>query len=99
MRPNADASAKYQTNKAAHLDYPTGLAEGWPIASGVIERTCRYLVADRMGITRAPWSVGGAEPVLKLGARARQRRPRRPPEVPSQPNNANTSTTFAVPKV
>lgn len=55
-------------NKAAYLDYPTALAAGWPIATGVIEGTCRYLVADRMDITAARWSVHGAEAVLKLRA-------------------------------
>jgi hypothetical protein len=67
-RTKADACATYLTNKAPHLDYPTALAEGWPIASGVIEGTCRYLVADRMDITGARWSVTGAEAVLKLRA-------------------------------
>ncbi len=64
----ADACAKYLTNKADYLDYPTALAQGWPVASGVIEGTCRYLVADRMDITGARWSVNGAEAVLKLRA-------------------------------
>jgi len=67
-RLKADACAKYLTNKADYLDYPTALAAGWPIASGVIEGTCRYLVADRMDITGARWSVNGAEAVLKLRA-------------------------------
>ena len=67
-RIKADACATYLTNKADYLDYPTALAEGWPIASGVIEGTCRYLVADRMDITGARWSVNGAEAVLKLRA-------------------------------
>jgi len=67
-RIKADAAAKYLTNKADHLDYPKALAAGWPIASGVIEGTCRYLVADRMDITGARWSVDGAEAVLKLRA-------------------------------
>ena len=67
-RLKADACAKYLTNKTNYLDYPTALAEGWPIASGVIEGTCRYLVADRMDITGARWSVNGAEAVLKLRA-------------------------------
>lgn len=67
-RTKADACATYLTNKAAYLDYPTALAEGWPVASGVIEGTCRYLVADRMDITGARWSVDGAEAVLKLRA-------------------------------
>ena len=34
----------------------------------VIEGTCRYLVADRMDITGARWSVEGAEAVLELRA-------------------------------
>ena len=67
-RAKADACAKYLTNKADYLDYPTALASGWPVASGVIEGTCRYLVADRMDITGARWSVDGAEAVLKLRA-------------------------------
>ena len=67
-RKKADACATYLTNKAPYLDYPTALAAGWPIATGVIEGTCRYLVADRMDITGARWSVEGAEAVLKLRA-------------------------------
>ena len=67
-RIKADACARYLTNKADYLDYPTALAAGWPIATGVIEGTCRYLVADRMDITGARWSVAGAEAVLKLRA-------------------------------
>lgn len=34
----------------------------------MIEGACRYLVADRMDITGARWSVEGAEAVLKLRA-------------------------------
>ncbi|MDQ6782848.1 MAG: ISKra4 family transposase, partial [Actinomycetota bacterium] len=67
-RLKADTCAKYLTNKADHLDYPTALAAGWPVASGIIEGTCRYLVADRLDITGARWSVEGAEAVLKLRA-------------------------------
>lgn len=67
-RTKADACATYLTNKAPYLDYPTALTAGWPIATGIIEGTCRYLVADRMDITGARWSVNGAEAVLKLRA-------------------------------
>ncbi|MGH9154142.1 MAG: ISKra4 family transposase [Acidimicrobiales bacterium] len=67
-RKKADDCARYLVNKAAYLDYPAALAAGWPIATGVIEGTCRYLVADRMDITGARWSVEGAEAVLKLRA-------------------------------
>lgn len=65
-RKKADDCARYLTNKAPYLDYPTALAAGWPIATGVIEGACRHLVKDRMDITGARWSVAGAEAVLKL---------------------------------
>lgn len=67
-RKKANACASYLTNKAPYLDYPKALAAGWPVATGIIEGTCRYLVADRMDITGARWSVEGAEAVLKLRA-------------------------------
>jgi hypothetical protein len=44
------------------------LRRGWPISTGVIEGACRHLVKDRMDITGARWSLGGAEAVLKLRA-------------------------------
>ena len=68
QRSKADEAARYLTNKARYLDYPTALAAGWPIATGVIEGACRHIVKDRMDITGARWSVQGAEAVLKLRA-------------------------------
>ena len=67
-RAGADTAATYLTNKKAHLDYPTALARGWPIATGVIEGACRHLVKDRMDITGARWGLNGAENILKLRA-------------------------------
>lgn len=67
-RKKADDAARYLTNNAAYLDYPTALAQGLPIATGIIEGTCRFLVKDRMAITGARWNVEGAEAVLKLRA-------------------------------
>ena len=68
QRAGADACAKYLINKAPLLDYPTALANGWPIATGVIEGACRHLVQDRLDITGARWGLSGAEAVLKLRA-------------------------------
>lgn len=67
-RRKADEAARYLTNGADYLDYPSALDAGWPIATGVIEGTCQHLVKDRVDITGAPWSVEGAEAVLKLRA-------------------------------
>ncbi len=67
-RKGADDAARYLTNKAPYLTYPTALANGWPIATGVIEGACRFLVADRLDITGARWGLDGAEAVLQLRA-------------------------------
>jgi len=67
-RAGADTAAKYLTNKHQHMNYPTALANGWPIATGVIEGACRHLVKDRMDITGARWGLPGAEAILKLRA-------------------------------
>jgi hypothetical protein len=58
----------YLQNKQPWMDYPRALAAGWPIATGVIEGACRHLVADRMGITGARWSLEGAQAMLWLRA-------------------------------
>lgn len=50
------------------MRYDQYLAEGLPIATGVIEDACRHLVADRLDITGARWGRGleGAEAILRL---------------------------------
>jgi hypothetical protein len=58
----------YLRNKQPWMDYPAALANGWPIATGVIEGACRHLIADRMGITGARWSTDGAQAILWLRA-------------------------------
>jgi hypothetical protein len=68
QRKTAARTAGYLEAKAPYLDYPRALAAGWPISSGVIEGTCRYLVNDRMDITGARWTVPTAEAVLQLRA-------------------------------
>lgn len=55
-------------NHTRELHYNRALAKGLPIATGVIEGACRYLVHDRMGRTGARWSLEGAEAVLRLRA-------------------------------
>lgn len=68
QRKKADECARYLKNKAPYLDYPTALFKGWPIATGVIEGSCRHIVRDRFDITGARWSLDGAEAMLKLRA-------------------------------
>jgi hypothetical protein len=67
-RKGADKCAKYLKAKARYLGYPKALAAGFPIATGVIEGSCRYLVKDRLELTGARWRLTGAESILKLRA-------------------------------
>jgi hypothetical protein len=68
QRRNADTAAAYLLNKRPYLRYDHALAQGWPIATGIIEGACRHLVKDRMDITGARWGLHGAEAILKLRA-------------------------------
>jgi hypothetical protein len=67
-RKTIEKTAAYLQAKAPYLGYPQALAAGWPIATGVIEGACRYLVKDRMDITGARWGVQTAEAILQLRA-------------------------------
>jgi hypothetical protein len=62
----AETCASYLTNNKQYLNYKTYLLQGYPIGTGVIEGTGRYLIKDRMDITGARWSLDGAEAILKL---------------------------------
>jgi len=67
-REAVDDCADYLLNKAPYLHYDWYLSKGLPIATGVIEGACRYLIKDRMDITGARWGLAGAEAVLRLRA-------------------------------
>jgi len=67
-RRAVDDCADYLLNYSPYLQYDQALAEGVPIATGVIEGACRHLVEDRMNLTGARWSLSGAEAVLRLRA-------------------------------
>jgi len=67
-RKAVDSCAKYLLNHSQYLRYDKYLVLGLPIATGVIEGACRYLIKDRMDITGARWSLLGAESVLRLRA-------------------------------
>ena len=89
------------------MDYPRALANGWPIATGVIEGACRHLVQDRMGITGARWGLEGAQAMLWLRAIAASgdtsaywdlahppRTPAQPPQpLPGQPRTRRLTLT------
>jgi hypothetical protein len=63
-----DKAVTYLTSNHAHMKYDKALAKGWPIATGMIEGACRFVIEDRFGITGARWTPDGAEVILKLRA-------------------------------
>lgn len=65
-RKAVDDCADYLLNYKPYLRYHQYLGQGYPIATGVIEGVCRYLIKDRMDRTGARWSLKGAEAILKL---------------------------------
>jgi hypothetical protein len=67
-RKAANKCADYLIKYATYLHYDEYLVKGFPIATGVIEGACRYLIKDRMDITGARWALDGAEAVIRLRA-------------------------------
>ena len=63
-----EKTANYFERNLAYMDYPTYLANGYPIASGVIEGACRHFVKDRFELSGMRWEQSGAENLLRLRA-------------------------------
>lgn len=61
-----DKTANYFDRNLAYMDYSRYLANGWPIASGVIEGACRHVVKDRFELSGMHWTQAGAESLLHL---------------------------------
>jgi hypothetical protein len=56
----------YFLNQRPRMDYAIYLQQGLPIASGVIEATCKTLVTQRMKCSGMRWSMLGGQAVLTL---------------------------------
>ena len=56
----------YFENNQSRMNYHTYLAQGYPIASGIIEGACRNLAKDRMERSGMRWILEGAHAMLGL---------------------------------
>ena len=56
----------YFLNQRPRMDYATYLEQGLPIASGVIEATCKTLVTQRMKCSGMRWGMVGGQAILSL---------------------------------
>ena len=63
-----EIAAHYFQRNLSHMHYDHYLAQGWPIASGVIEGACRHFVKDRFELSGMRWTKQGAEHLLHLRA-------------------------------
>jgi len=68
LRKQLLKTANYFEHNLPFMDYTTYLANGWPIASGVIEGACRHFVKDRCELSGMRWNQSGAENLLCLRA-------------------------------
>jgi hypothetical protein len=64
----ATKACDYLAKNVARMRYDEYLAQGYPIASGVIEGACRHLVKDRMERTGMRWVESHAGRMLYLRA-------------------------------
>jgi hypothetical protein len=58
--------AAYLQRNLPYMQYDAYLAQGWPIATGVIEGACRHVVKDRCELSGMRWSQAGAQALLQL---------------------------------
>jgi hypothetical protein len=68
QRRAVDQCARYFLRRKKMMSYADLLAIGAPVATGVIEGGCKYLINDRLDVTGARWSIEGAEAVLRVRA-------------------------------
>jgi hypothetical protein len=59
QRQQLNKAANYFQRNLPYMHYATYLANGWPIASGVIEGACRHFVKDRLELSGTPSSPDG----------------------------------------
>lgn len=68
QRAALETAANYFQRNQSYMHYDHYLAQGWPIASGVIEGACRHFVKDRFELSGMRWTKQGAENLLLLRA-------------------------------
>lgn len=65
-RERIETELTYFRNQRPRMQYAHYLAQGWPIASGVVEATCKTLVTQRMKCSGMSWGQDGGQAVLTL---------------------------------
>ncbi len=87
------SAVTYFENNRHRMNYGDYLRDGYPIASGIIEGSCRHVVEDRLDRTGMRWSLTGALAMLRQPNRQPERRLGRLRNLPHQ-----TRATATVPR-
>jgi len=66
QRQALNTTIGYYQRNLPYMRYGSYLAQGWPIASGVVEGACGHLVKDRMERSGMRWTLPGAQALLDL---------------------------------
>ena len=59
---------RYITNNINRMDYPSYIANGYPISSALIEGACRHVIGQRMKGCGRRWDEKGAEAMVRMRA-------------------------------
>ena len=65
-RERLKTQATYFRNQRGRMHYAQYLRDGLPIASGVIEATCKTLVTQRLKQSGMAWTITGGQAILSL---------------------------------
>ena len=65
-RKQLERICQYFENNRHRMQYHQYLAQGYPIATGVIEGACRHLIKDRLERAGMQWVMEGAQAMLDL---------------------------------
>lgn len=63
-RARIESELTYFRNQQPRMQYAAYLAQGWPIASGVVEAACKTLVTQRLKRSGMAWGQDGGQAIL-----------------------------------
>ena len=68
VRKDLESAITYFTNHNKQMNYSEAIANNFPIGSGVTESACKVIVKQRLCLSGAKWTYGGANNMLRLRA-------------------------------
>ncbi len=66
IKLKSSACHRYLSNRTNQLDYKTAIDAELPIGSGEIESAHRYVIQERLKLSKAWWKAANADSMLAL---------------------------------